>query len=331
MVKADAYGHGIIPLVDYSIKHLNLSRFGVASFHEALYLRQELSHLSFEIYVFSQLELDKNSDSYLDYRLIPVLSNRRDFSFFLEKSRYLPLYLKFDTGMNRLGLHREDISWICRELKKKGRKTIHHLCSHFASSFIPGHPHTREQLENFKDIKKAFREEGMGMEETSLANSGAIEQGIGLEETHIRPGLILYGISSLPRAYQKKNYLLSRLETSIVKIFPVKKGDRVGYGSTPVLEDGEMVILSLGYGDGFSTRFANIKLNLEGWIGQVFGRVGMDLCHVFFKRPGHFREGQKICLWSDTPSFSSLCDQTGILPYEMCLQLTNRVTRLYDR
>lgn len=344
MAKADAYGHGLVPIVSFSIKELGLREFGVATLGEAEILRRELPKLKFDIYVFSELELQggghnssrSRSQSYLDYRLIPVISSEEDLDLILTKRdfRYLPLCLKFNTGMNRLGLSSDALPKIITKLKGAKRTHIFHLLSHFSTS--SSLKVTAEQRERFIHLKSQLKAHGIQVERTSLANSGAIEQGIALEESHVRPGLMLYGPSALGLASDPglwRGRLISRLETYILEVFPVKKGTPIGYGATPCPSEGHIALIPLGYGDGFSTHFQGVALKWYGLEGHVFGRVNMDMAQIFFPGPLPFglKRNTSALIWSDDPiEFLSLCDQAKIIPYEVFCQLKNRMPRIYE-
>ena len=106
MVKADAYGHGMIPIVRYSQTECEINQFGVATLDEAINIRHELPDLDNELYVFSNLNLEENSSLYAEMNIIPVLSSISMLDLFL-KNNYLkgvPLVIKLNTGMNRLGI-----------------------------------------------------------------------------------------------------------------------------------------------------------------------------------------------------------------------------------
>ena len=123
MVKANAYGHGAVEIVEYAFNQAAVKEFGVATLGEALYLREKLPQLNFDLYVFSDLEM-RSSDNYrhyVDKKIIPVLSNMKDLDFFLEHEdlRYIPLCLKFNTGMNRLGFLPNEVDMISNKLKKR--------------------------------------------------------------------------------------------------------------------------------------------------------------------------------------------------------------------
>ncbi|WP_127714980.1 alanine racemase [Halobacteriovorax sp. HLS] len=342
MVKADAYGHGLVAIVRYAVLELGINEFGCATLGEALKLREELAELEFEVYVFSdiQLELEECSEIYLNRRIIPVISNKDDLNFFLSNKKFerFPLFLKFNTGMNRLGISHEEIDSVVKLLKSNLRKSISHLMTHFSSSSLSMKKNKRclFQLDNFKKIKERLISEGIVIENSSISNSGAIEQRVGLEETHVRPGLMMYGASSVIPKYSHLSCwdgeIISRLETYIIKHFKVTKGQPVGYGATPCPEDGVVAIIALGYGDGFSTRFMGSHLYHKGKKGIVVGRVNMDMAQVFFKKDDapELIQGELFVVWDhDSKRFQTLADESKSITYELSIQLTSRVAKTY--
>lgn len=344
MVKADGYGHGMLPLTRYACAELGVKEFGCATLAEALKLREELSDLEFEIYVFSdtQIELLENAEIYLKHRIMPVISNVSELDYILHtrEFRNFPICLKFNTGMNRLGLSSSEAPLVANKLKQHGRTSVHHLFSHYANgSFSMEHDeHNLSQRKHFDEIKTFFKDSGITLERTSQANSGAIEQKMGLREntgdTHVRPGLMLYGPSSLnddvKGFYAGK--VISSLETYILKVFEVKKGTTIGYNSTPCPHDGVVAVLAIGYGDGFSTRYAGAHLSHKGFTGVITGRVNMDMIQVLFKPEalGALKPHDVFVIWGqqqgDLLKFSQ---ETKTIPYEIFCSLLPRVPRVY--
>ena len=212
MVKANAYGHGLIPIVDYCFCELQLKSFGVARLEEALELRRVNTRYEYELYVFSDLGLPKRWEDYLNFKLLPVVAHRDDLEFVLShpRCRHLPLVLYFDTGMNRLGLPLDQTASLARQIKRSGRP-IYHLMTHFSDSFLPQREKTQLQYQKFLQLKSDLSASGIPVEKTSVANSAAIENGVGLQETAVRPGLMLYGMQSTvgPPATAGQGHLLS--------------------------------------------------------------------------------------------------------------------------
>ncbi len=341
MVKADAYGHGLVSIVDFAFKECGVKEFGVATLNEALFLRDQLPEFTGEIYVFSELGLSFNDhkELYLSKRIIPVLARWPDLKAYLEDARtrsQLPLCLKFNTGMNRLGIPYEDVDKVIEQLKSKGVNSLFHVMTHFANGSLSMKNNNRNkwQIERFQAVKDAFKEAGITLERTSKANSGALEQGVGGEETHIRPGLMLYGPSSLaPNIRQQslwKGRVISSLKTYILHSFEVKKGDPLSYGSTPAPDDGVVAILAIGYGDGVSTPYQGTTLHHNGVKGKVCGRVCMDMTSVLFPPGTKLNQGDEFTIWSHEPQdIESISQQSKVLSYELVIQLTSRVSRIY--
>lgn len=343
MIKADAYGHGMIPIARYAVTQLGIKEFGCATIGEALLLREELHELEFDIYVFSdiQLELLENADIYIKRRIIPVISNVSELDYILHtpEFRYFPICLKFNTGMNRLGLDPMDAPLIINKLKQHDRLSVHHMISHYANAGSDMYTHEVNviQRKKFTEIKQIFRDSGIHIEKTSQANSGTIEQKVIPEntgDTHVRPGLMLYGVSSIDEGVkgQYKGKLVSSLETYILRTFDVKKGDVVGYNSTPCPEDGMIAILAIGYGDGFFNRYSGAHVYHKGFEGQIIGRVSMDMTHVFFKKEavGKIKAHEIFKIWGQTEGdFENFCREVKIIPYEVFCALLPRVPRVY--
>lgn len=344
MIKADGYGHGMIPIARYAITELGIREFGCATLGEALKLREELNELEFDIYVFSdiQLELLENVDIYLKRRIIPVISNVSELDYILHtpELKHFPICLKFNTGMNRLGLSLNDAPLIANRLKQHGRTSLHHLLSHYANSSSSMDTNQTNVLQRtrFEEIKKFFRDAGITLERTSQSNSGSIEQKTGLREnsgdTHARPGLMLYGPSSLNADVvgNFKGKLVSTLETYILRTFAVSKGEVVGYNSTPCPEDGLIAILAIGYGDGFFNRYSGAHLYHKGFEGVIIGRVSMDMTHVFFPKEaiGKITAHEIFTIWGQTEGdLLKFCTETKTIPYEVFCALLPRVPRVY--
>jgi alanine racemase len=342
MVKANAYGHGAVQIVRYSVLELGIKEFGVASIGEALELRKELPDLQFEIYVFSDLdlELSTSKEQYLHHRIVPVLSSIEDLNIVLQDSDYknLPLMIKYNTGMNRLGFSFDDDE-IIKLIKSSCRNEISHLMTHLGSSFLltnEAKEDNEKQIERFSALKKRYTDAGIKVVNSSISNSGAIEQGLGLEETHIRPGLMLYGPSSIREIPGQtgswNGKTISRLESNILKVFEVNKDSKIGYGATTVPEDGFIALLAIGYGDGFSCRYKSPEIPFRGVQCQILGRINMDMTQIFIPKSvkGKIQAGETIQIWGHgSDDIINLSHQTNTIPYEHFCQLTSRVPRIY--
>ena len=334
MVKANAYGHGLLKIVDYSFRELQLKSFGLASLGEALALRRASENYEYEIYIFSDLSIKDHVESYLDFKLLPVITQMEDLLIVLNhaKCRYLPLVLHFDTGMNRLGLPLHQSASIIEELKKRGR-SVYHLMTHFSDSYLPQKKKTQLQYQKFLQLKADFKNEGVEVKKTSVGNSGAIENGIGLgpEETTIRPGLMLYGMRSNTSPACWSGKIISSLRAEVLDVRPVKKGESIGYGSTPSPRAGTLCILGLGYGDGITNHYQKLSLRYQQFQGTIIGRINMDMIQTVFPPEFSPKRGHLIPLWEHCQErMKEVSLHTQLTPYEITCLLKNRIPRIYQ-
>ncbi len=334
MVKADAYGNGIIAISKTLVEDCGVSTLGCASLGEAISLYNSCPDLETEMIVFSDTEItntDFNS-AYLNESIFPVLHQVSDVNYVLTNSNFkkLPLILKINTGMNRLGINLNELEQLAPKLKGRGVK---HLMTHFACSYYPlkAGDKTHRQMEEFHKALRILKDAGVEVEETSVANSGAIEQSFGLDETFIRPGLMLYGPPSVePQIWS--GHQISKFVTKIIKTFEVKKGTPVGYGINVAGEDGFLVIIPVGYADLSVTTLSGTVLTVNGHKAKIFGRVNMDMCFLMFDRSatGKLKVGDTVELWGhDNRVISDLATQMKTIPYHLMCAVTNRIPRVY--
>jgi alanine racemase len=328
MVKADGYGHGVLPLVRFAYSDLGIQEFGCASLEEAKYLRRELSDLHFDIYVFSDIQLDnlESVECYSNERIFPVISSLEQLDYFLhqENFKYFPLCLKFNTGMNRLGIPLDKIPEVVKALNLHKRKSIYHLFSHLANSSLPmnENEHNLNQTKNFKILKEQIHLAQISVERSSISNSGAILQSSGLEETHIRPGIMGY---TYP-------FCISKLETRILKTFIVNKDTPIGYNSISSPNDGIIAVLAIGYGDGFSTHYSGAHIEHKGIQGEIVGRINMDMTFVLFplSAKDQITAGDNVVIWGEKEGdLFKFADETKTIPYELLCSLLPRIPRIY--
>lgn len=329
MVKANAYGHGLVQISKFCFQNLGIQCFGVATFNEALSLRNELSDSKLKVYVFSETNLSFEQVSrYEEAEIIPVIWKKSDLPFVLKSK--LPLVLKFNTGMNRLGLSEMDITEIADNLKKE-KKAIDHLMTHFSSAnlTLKKDDQTSRQYELFCKIKDYFTGRGIEIHGSSVSNSAAIEQGIGLAETAVRPGIMAYGPSGMLKSKNWNGKLVSSLECEVLHSFKARKGTPIGYGGWILDTDAKILILPLGYGDGIHYHSTGFEFNLGAEQAKIIGRVNMDMMAVKVSMESKLSAGDKIILWDENHNFSSWYKHLKTIPYELLCSIGPRLPRFY--
>ena len=335
MVKADAYGNGLVPVSQTLVNECGLKTLGCATLGEALYLFNQCPELDAEMLVFSDSEITNPDLSYAyeNYAITPVLHSKKDIEYVLSNNALakLPLIIKVNTGMNRLGLSLEELSDLAPKLKGRGVK---HLLTHFACSYYPLKPgdKTHRQMEEFIKAKKILTDSGVEVRETSVANSGAIEQKFGVDETWVRPGLMMYGPPSVENPAIWKGHQISRFVTKVMKTFEVKKGTPVGYGINVAGEDGFIAIVPIGYADLSVSTISGAELMVNGLKARFFARVNMDMSFLIFDSSvaGKIKVGDTVEIWNhDNRVIAELSAQMKTIPYHLMCGVTNRIPRIY--
>jgi alanine racemase len=333
MVKADAYGNGLVPVSRFLVEECGIQKLGCASLGEALTLFQQCPQLNADMIVFSDTELknEKVREAYLNHRITPVVHLKSDLEILLRPEfKTIPLHLKINTGMNRLGLSLDELAEVAPKLKSRG---VQHLMTHFACSYYPikANDKTNRQVAEFEKARGLLKNAGVDVAETSVSNSGAIEQNIGCDQTYVRPGLMMYGPYSVePRIWD--GHQISKLVTKVIKTFSVKKGTPVGYGINVAGEDGFIAVIALGYGDGLSTYSTGTELVVNGLKARLFARVNMDMAFLMFDpaAEGKIKEEMSVEIWNhDNRVIADLATQMKTIPYALMCGITSRIPRIY--
>jgi alanine racemase len=336
MVKSDAYGNGLVPVSQFLTRDCGVKNLGCATLGEAIRLFSQCPDLSSNLMVFSDTEVqnEKAREAYLHLNIIPVIHSPADLETYLKAPEFkkIPLIVKLNTGMNRLGFSQEQLEPFIGQLKNRGG--IDHLVTHFARSsevLKPGDK-SHKQYDEFKRIKKWLQDSGVEVRETSVSNSGAIEQQFGVEETYVRPGLMLYGPPSVTDPIIWQGHQCSRWVTKVLSTFHVKKGVPVGYGSNVADKDCYMAVLPIGYGDGVLTYYSGSKLSINGVEGKIFGRVNMDMTFVQFdpSAESNIKTNTVVEIWNhDNKVITEFANQTKTHAYQLMCAVSGRIPRIY--
>jgi alanine racemase len=331
MVKANAYGHDAIFTAKSLIREKNLQGFGVATFSEAVSLREGLKDSSVPILVFSDSCPwdDLRTSLCLKYKLDPVLSELSSLLDFQNdfRTRKLNAHIEVNTGMNRLGIPLDALSRI--------RFLPTSVFTHLAHADEPTCKLTQLQMKNFA---KVIDETRVRFPRALLhfSNSSAIWNAKEFLLTQsmniVRPGLSLYGIRPFAEAKDDGLKRVMRFLAPIINRIHLKKGDQVGYGGTYTCKksEGEWVsILGAGYADGLfrslsSRGFAMHKKQKLG----LLGRVSMDLSAA--EGGKNLKIGDALELWGDSvdPYLQAALAQT--IPYEITTRIGQRVEKHYE-
>ena len=237
-------------------------------------------------------------------------------NFNLEKSR---LWLKINTGMNRLGLDLVDFQTVLQNIEKIKLKEIV-LMSHLAASSIKNDKQTKEQIEAFNDITNNINYR------KSLANSGAI---FNFPESHndiVRPGIAIYG--GKYNEFGTKN--VSSLSTEIISIRPIKAGTKVGYDGSWVAKDDCFIgSIPIGYADGLPYFKEPITVIIKGKEFKTAGKANMDLLMINLGDDDTIEIGDSVQIWDFDSDLSKLSEEFNTITYNLLANISGRVSKNY--
>ncbi|MEX0773294.1 MAG: alanine racemase [Balneolales bacterium] len=322
VVKANAYGHGAVP-VSRALEPVT-DWFAVVNAEEAIELRD--AGIKKNILVFGPPN-QETAGAYLAYNLTAVVSDLEHFEIIEDGTAY---HIEFDTGMGRLGINPAQINEVKEKIKSNPKLRLSGVMTHFASADIPKHPQTGKQVKAFEEIRKAFNEIPDIVFHAS--NTAGILCFPEAQYDMVRHGLGMYG-------YDPSLVTESRLipamqwKSSISLCKYILKGTPVSYGATwSAPEDGYLAVIPVGYADGFRRSLGGkIDVLIEGEYYPTVGRVTMDFVMVFL-RDRYFKPGTAVTLLGAKKNDADIwADQIDTIAFEILCGLHKRVKRIYTR
>ena len=323
VVKANAYGHG---LASTGLALGEADALAVARLEEALALRAAGvgGRIILLEGVFSSAELDEAVYERLDL----VVHDGSQIEL-LERSpdaARLPLWLKIDTGMNRLGFApREFAAALARIRSLSPPPQELRLMTHLACANERDDRTTRAQLARFREATRGLDHE------VSIANSAGIFGAVPLGCHWVRPGLALYGASPFSDCSAESLGLrpVMTLMSSVIAVRRVGRGEAVGYGGHWVApRDSAIAIVAAGYGDGVHRSLANgAAVLVNGRRAPIVGRVSMDMLAVDISdlNPDRVRVGTPTVIWGEGLPVEEAAEQAGTIAYELLCSVSPRV------
>lgn len=333
-VKANAYGHGLLT-VSRTLVQADADAFAVARLNEAVRLRE--AGIEQTIVLLGGITNPDELALAVTNRCALVIHGEYQVSL-LEAANIVPCYvwLKIDTGMNRLGVRVEDAGALISRLRHIGCDRNLGLMTHFANADDVNDPTSKQQLQRFNELADHF--DG----DVSVANSAAL---LGWQaqinapgmwnnsgEVWIRPGLSLYGVSPLAGRTAADFDLrpVMQFESTLIAVKPLRQGDRVGYGGHWLAQqDSILGIVAAGYGDGYS-RFlpSGTPLLVNGRRVPLAGVISMDLCAVDLGPNARDRVGDRVVLWGDSLPVEEVAQCADTTAYPLLCGVRDREGRL---
>lgn len=332
VLKANAYGHDMNWVAKICLQNNLADYFGITEIKDALALRklnkdipiillhgvQSSSHIdichkhriSLVVHSFSQLQLLK------DY-------------YALRKMKNINLWLKFDTGMGRLGFMVTDFTEVINIATQICEVDNLVLMSHLACADVVNSPHVQKQLEAFHFLAKKISCY------KSISNSATIFNYHNAIYDIVRIGIAAYGVSPLSNMKDHNCFSLglrpvmnAYAKVIAVKILPMNHS--IGYGATFFCKSvTKIAIVSAGYGDGFPRNTQNAYVFLNGSLCRILGNVSMDLLCIDCSSVD-VAINDSVTLWGKDLPVENLAWAAQMIPYEILTHVTNRVIKKYS-
>lgn len=335
VVKADAYGHGMLPVVKRLVK-LGVDYLGVASIDEGIVLRK--ANIQKPILLFENI-LPQFAKKVIEYNLTATLCTdevaQRLNAYAKSRNKKAKVHIKIDTGMGRLGIwHHEALDFIRKinslsHLKIEGAYT-HFPCADSDSDF------TQQQISDFKSLIKELQQDDINIPIYHIANSMGK---IGYPGSHldmVRAGLMLYGLypkDSLKNKIKLRPVL--SLKSRIIFLKKASRGRSISYGRTFVCpKDTVIATVPVGYKDGYLRNLSNrAQVLYKGRRYPVVGRVCMDQLMVDLGTKTKAKVGDLITLvgieGKEEVSLEELAHLAKTINYEIACLLGSRAKIFY--
>lgn len=340
VIKANAYGLGIEEVVP-ALTNAGCKTFFVATITEGIRVRKK--NKIARIYILNGFHSSVWS-AYKKAKLTPVLCTPEDIEAFLQlpvtgRGKKNEAALHIDTGMNRLGLSAAELAVLVGDEDKMAAFKPILIMSHFACADDPAHRLNKKQIAAFAMASLKFPDA-----KRSLANSAGIFLGPNAHYDLVRCGVSMYGgesVNDVPNPMKP----VVKLETRILQLRYVKKGETVGYGATgKAKRDSIIATCGTGYADGYnrSASGAGVAMRKQkgttganGMIGNyvvpMMGRVSMDLCafDVTDVSERILKKSQWIELLNKHILVDDVARSAGTIGYEVLTNLGQRYERVY--
>ena len=337
MIKANAYGHGAVWAARTLQNEPGIYGLGVATLEEGQEVRSALpSHSTLPVIVFSgAMPWSEEAGTFCEkHRLRPVIADYQDLCTFLSQgwSRKIPYDLKFNTGMNRLGMDSDCWSEISSLYRNHDHPPPFSVMTHLAIAESPEHKKSREQkkkLETLFDVSRTVFPKSLFHVANSACIWNAKKWGKKAAGDLSRPGLSLYGIPPWSGAAAKGLRPVMTIRGRILQTRELPAGVTIGYGAHYRTKKRERIgILGAGYADGLHRMLSNRGSVREGnSLRPVLGTISMDLSAVRLSKKS--RAGDWVTLLGKGMDPWKQAEAAGTIPYEILTSVSNRVERKY--
>jgi Alr-MurF fusion protein len=333
MVKAFSYGSGSFEIANVLQFH-HVDYLAVAYADEGIELRK--AGITTPIMVMSPEE--ESLEVLISFNLEPEIYSLRILDILKQTLRNqsnseikVPIHLKLDTGMHRLGFLKDDIEALINSLKEESNIEVRSVFSHLAGTDDPTlDGFTRSQISVFTEMCDILRK-GLGVDFLKhILNSSGISRFPESQFDMVRLGIGLYGIG-YDSHEQQSLHNVGTLKSIITQIKTIPENDSVGYNRKWIAPGtASIAIIPVGYADGLDRRLGNGhgKVFIGGKAVPIIGNICMDMCMADISGITA-KEGDEVIIFSENYTVKQFAENLGTIPYEVLTSISRRVKRIY--
>lgn len=336
VVKANAYGHGAVPIAKKALD-LGARYLGVVCLYEARELRE--ANIKAPILILNYTD-PKSVREALKLKLTLTVMDEEILRIIDKEAKKLAqkakIHIKVDTGMHRGGALPEEALKLVKSAEKYKNIYLEGVFTHFATSDEKDLSFAEKQLDVFNKLLKSLREKNITPPLIHAANSAATLRLPSAYFDMVRPGVIMYG---LPPSHDFKLPFTPRpvmsLKAVIAQIKRLKAGETVGYGRTwKAKRETLMALLPIGYADGYSRALGNCwHVLINGKKAPIIGRISMDQTVADITDIPKVKVGDEAVIigkqGKEEITADDIARQTGTINYEVVAKIASRVSRVY--
>jgi alanine racemase len=302
VVKADAYGHGAVTVAQTALQS-GASWLGVATVPEGIQLRE--GGINAPILILGAAHTPEQIHAIAHWKLQPTLCSPKQalvFSDTLEAIKYttpLPVHIKLDTGMSRLGTNWQQTGEFVQLVQRLPHLAIASIYSHLATADSPDPTIMKEQHRRFEEAIAQIKAMGIETPCLHLANSAATLTDSALHYDIVRVGLAVYGLYPSPHLQNKINLQpVLQVKARVTQVKTIAPGTGVSYGHQFIApHELRLAVVGIGYADGVPRHLSNkMQVLIRGQRVPQIGTITMDQLMVDVSAIPDIQEGEVVTL-----------------------------------
>ncbi|WP_299435467.1 alanine racemase [uncultured Aquimarina sp.] len=330
VVKAAGYGSDAIVIAKH-LENIGADYFAVAYVSEGIALRD--AGIQTPILVLHPQPV--NFSTLIEYQLEPSLYSPRILREFIaiaeaKEQKEYPVHIKFNTGLNRLGLWENDVDYIMDRLNKTSSIKIKSLFSHLAAS--EDHNEKEFTINQINSFKKTASEMIDKLGYTPILHQCNTSGILNYPEAHfdmVRAGIGLYGYGN-EAIYRDQLKPVASLKSVISQIHMLEPGETLGYNRA-FIADGfiKTATIPIGHADGIGRQYGNKKgfVTINGNKAFIIGNVCMDMIMIDITNI-ECKEGDEVIIFDNESSAALIAESAGTISYELLTAISPRVKRV---